>query len=278
MESDGRVWLITGAGRGFGNTFARHALEAGDRVVGTARSPEALQDLEQMAPERVLGLTLDVTDRTAAFDVAAKAVDCFGRIDVLVNNAGYSLQGALEELSEQEIRDEFDTNFFGVLWVSQAVIPVMRRQGRGQIINISSAAGGTGLPMAGMYCASKWALEGASEALAAELAPFGISVTIVQPSGFRTTFASSSHLRTDPIREYEETFADILERISPSIAGTEAGDPALAAQAILALADNPEPPLRLLLGNNAFDMLTAAHRRRLEEALSQESTARAADR
>ncbi len=277
MNPDRRVWLITGAGRGFGNAFMRHAIEAGDRVVATARSVEAIRDLESLAPDRVLGLALDVTDRAAAFDVVAKAVESFGRIDVAINNAGYSLQGALEELSEEEIRDEFETNFFGGLWVAQAVIPVMRGQRRGHIINISSAAGGTGIPMAGMYCASKWALEGASEALAAELTPFGIAVTIVEPSGFRTGFAGSSHLRTEPMREYEETFSAILEAISPGIAGTEAGDPEIAAQAIMDLVDNPKPPLRLLLGNNAFDMLTAAHRSRLEEALSQEATARAAD-
>jgi len=177
----GRVWLITGASRGLGRVFAQAALDDGDTVVLTARDPGALADLCAAHPESTLALELDVTDREAPQRAVARALDVFGRIDVLVNSAGYGLHAAVEETTEREAREQMETNFFGALWVTQAVMAVMRRQRSGRILQVSSAAGGTGFPMVGLYCASKFALEGMTEALALEAERFGIAVTIVAP-------------------------------------------------------------------------------------------------
>jgi NAD(P)-dependent dehydrogenase (short-subunit alcohol dehydrogenase family) len=273
----GRVWLITGASRGLGRAFAQVALEAGDAVVLTARDPSTLEELADRHPGATLALELDVTDRAAARRAVARGVERFGRIDVAVNCAGYGLHAAIEETTEAEAREQMETNFFGALWVTQAVLPVMRAQRRGHIIQVSSAAGGTGFPMVGMYCASKFALEGMAECLALEVAPFGIAVTILAPSDFRTGFRAACHRREQPIAEYGDQFAANLEEMAAHHSGSEAGDPARAARALLELVDNPEPPLRLLLGNMAFDVLTAHHRRQLAEWAALEAVARGAD-
>jgi NAD(P)-dependent dehydrogenase (short-subunit alcohol dehydrogenase family) len=273
----GRVWLITGASRGLGRAFAQAALEAGDTVVLTARDPRTLEALADGHPDRTLALELDVTDRAAARRVVARAAERFGRVDVVVNCAGYGLHAAIEETTEAEAREQMETNFFGALWVTQAVLPVMRRQRSGHIVQVSSAAGGTGFPMVGMYCASKFALEGMSECLALEVAPFGIAVTILAPSDFRTGFRAACHRREQPIADYGDQFAANLEEMAAHHSGSEAGDPARAATALLELVDNPDPPLRLLLGNMAFDVLTAHHRRQLDEWTALEGVARQAD-
>jgi NAD(P)-dependent dehydrogenase (short-subunit alcohol dehydrogenase family) len=277
QRPSGRVWLITGASRGLGRAFAQAALEAGDTVVLTARDPQALADLQDGHPDRTLALQLDVTDRTAAWRVVARAVERFGRIDVLVNSAGYGLHAAIEETTEAEAREQMETNFFGALWVTQAVLGVMRRQRSGHIVQVSSAAGGTGFPMVGMYCASKFALEGMAECLALEVAPFGIAVTILAPSDFRTGFRAACHRREEPIADYGDQFAANLEEMAAHHSGSEAGDPERAAKALLELVDTPNPPLRLLLGNMAFDVLTAHHRRQLDEWTALEGVARQAD-
>lgn len=181
-----RVWLITGASRGLGRAFAQAALDAGDAVVLTARDPGAVEILRAAHPAATLALELDVTDRAAAHRAVARAIDAFGRIDVLVNSAGYGLHASVEETTEREAREQMETNFFGALWVTQAAMAVMRRQRSGHILQVSSAAGGSGFPMVGLYCASKFALEGMTEALALEAERFGIAVTIVAPSDFRT--------------------------------------------------------------------------------------------
>ena len=276
-ELTGRVWLITGASRGLGRAFAQAALESGDAVVLTARDPSMLDDLVNRHPGTTLALALDVTDRAAARRVVEDAVARFGHLDVLVNCAGYGLHAAIEETTETEAREQMETNFFGALWVTQAALPVMRRQRSGHIVQVSSAAGGTGFPMVGLYCASKFALEGMAEALALEVAPFGIAVTILVPSDFRTGFRAACHRREAPIAEYGEEFAANLEEMAAHHSGSEAGDPDRAARAVIDLVDGREPPLRLLLGNMAFDVLTAHHRRQLGEWAAREGVARQAD-
>ena len=272
-----RVWLITGAARGLGLEFARAALRAGDAVVATARDTTALEPLAADAGERALVLPLDVTNRQAVFDVVERSLERFGRLDVAVNNAGYAIHAAVEELSEAEVRAQLETNFFGALWVMQAVLPVMRRQRHGHIVNVSSAAGGVGFAMVGAYSASKFALEGISECLALEAAPFGVSVTILQPSDFRTGFRDACRKRAAPLADYEEAFASDLDRLSTRHSGEEAGDPERAAQALLDLVQLPAPPLRYLLGNGAFDRLTEHHRRQLDEWAAFEPVARSVD-
>jgi len=271
------VWLITGAARGLGLEFARAALGAGDAVVATSREVAQLASLAAEEGERALVLPLDVTDRLAVFDVVERAVERFGRLDVAVNNAGYAIHAAVEELSEEEVRAQLETNFFGALWVMQAVLPVMRRQRHGHIVNVSSTAGGVGFAMVGAYSASKFALEGISECLALEAAPFGVNVTILQPSDFRTGFRDACRKRAAPLAEYEEVFASDLDRLSRRHSGSEAGDPKRAAAALLDLLDRPAPPLRYPLGNMAFERLTEHHRRQLEEWSALEPLARSVD-
>ena len=278
MTDDGRrVWFVTGAAGGLGRAFSHAILDAGDAVVMTARDPRSLADLSRLAPQRALALELDVTDRAAAQRAVERAVAHFGRLDVVVNSAGYGLHAAVEETTEAEARDQMETNFFGALWVTQAVLPVMRRQRRGHIVQVSSAAGGTGFPMVGMYCASKFALEGMSECLALEVAPFGIAVTILVPSDFRTGFRAACHKRQAPIAEYGEHFAANLDAMGAHTSGSEAGDPERAANALLDLVSSTDPPLRLLLGNMAFDVLTAHHRRELDDWGGREAVSRQAD-
>jgi NAD(P)-dependent dehydrogenase (short-subunit alcohol dehydrogenase family) len=269
-----RVWLITGAAGGLGGAFARAALDTGDQVVATARDAAALGSLEARG---ALTLSHDVTDRAAAFTTVDRALDRFGRIDVAVNNAGYAIHGAIEELTEAEMRAQLETNFFGALWVCQAVLPAMRARRSGRILNISSAAGGVGFPMVGAYSASKFALEGMSECLALECAPFGISVTIVAPSDFRTGFRDACRKRSHPLEAYEEAFAANLEALSGAHSGEESGDPDRAAAAVLEMLGREPAPLRQLLGNMAFERLDAHHRRQLEEWAAYESLARSAD-
>jgi NAD(P)-dependent dehydrogenase (short-subunit alcohol dehydrogenase family) len=272
-----KVWLITGAARGLGFEFAAAALAHGDSVVATARNTAALEELAAGAGDRALVLSLDVTDRSAVSETITRALERFGRLDVAVNNAGYGIHGAVEELGEEEMRAQLETNFFGALWVMQSVLPVMRRQGSGHILNVSSTAGGAGFALVGGYSASKFALEGISECLALEAAAFGVKVTIVEPSDFRTGFRDACHKRANPIGAYEEAFAEDLDRLSSRHSGSEAGDPRRAAAALLELVDDPNPPLRFLLGNRAFDRLTEHHHAQLEEWSRQEALARSVD-
>jgi len=262
-----RVWFVTGASRGLGRAFTEAALARGDRVVAASRSatPEKTDQL--------LRLPLDVTRRDDVFDAVRQAVDHFGHLDVVVNNAGNLSMGMVEEFTESEARAQMETNFFGALWVSQAVLPVLRAQGRGRILQISSIAALGGFPMTGLYSASKFALEGMSEALAAEAATFGVSVTIVQPGGYWTD------LYTDPVtttpsadyaplrRQMEEMWAE----------GSVDSDPALAAEAVRKLVDSDDPPRRLLLGSMVFDLAGDLTRARLDDWASWEEVSRAAE-
>ena len=207
-----RIWFITGASRGFGRAFAQAALAAGDRVAATARDTSALDDLVAEHGEAVLPIELDVTDRDADVAAIRQAHDHFGRLDVVVNNAGYGVAGAIEELSEEQARRQIEVNLFGALWVTQAALPILRRQGTGWIVQVSSIGGLAAFPLTGIYHASKWALEGFSETLRQEVEPFGIKVLMVEPSGFRTDWAGSSMDRAEPIDAYQEI------ETSPSVA------------------------------------------------------------
>lgn len=272
-----RVWFVTGASRGLGRAVTEAVLDAGDTVVATARSVEALDGLVEAHGERVVPLALDVTDRSAVFASVAEAVERTGRIDVVLNNAGYGLSGAVEEVTEQQVRDQFDVNLFGTLWVTQAVLPVMRRQGSGHLLQMSSIAGVTTYPNLGMYSASKWALEAVGETLAQEVAEFGVRVTLVEAGEFRTDWSAGSMVRATPMAEYDEVLAKRRHGLSGAYAHLQPGDPARAGEALLKLVDAEEPPLRLLLGNSAADLAPQVLRRRLVEWRAWDSLTRTTD-
>jgi len=273
-----RTWLITGAGRGLGRAFVDGVLAHGDRVIATARMPEALASELEPHGDQALVLALDVNDSAAVDSAVGRALDQMGQLDVVVNNAGYGLSGGVEEVTEAQARAQFDTNFFGPLWVTQAVLPHMRARRSGHIIQISSIGGLTTSPNLGIYAASKWALEAMSEALAGEIAPLGIKVTIVEPSGFPTDWGGSSMERATPIDDYDEVLATTRQALagvlSPSM---KAGDPLLAAERLIEIVEHPEPPLRLLLGNMAFDLATAAYQNRLRGFEEWEAVSRSVD-
>jgi len=241
-----KTWFITGAGRGFGRIWTEAALERGDRVALTLRDPARAVDLMERFPETALALPLDVTDRAAVFATVKTAHDHFGRLDVIVNNAGFGQMGAIEEVDEASIRANFETNVFGTLSVIQATLPYLRAQHSGHIVNLSSVAGVVAVPTAGIYEGAKFAVEGISEALAAEVAQFGIHVTIVEPSGYATDFLSTSSIGEAPsMPEYDA----LRVELQASLGADSLGDPAASAEALLTLVDADTPPLRLMLGN-----------------------------
>ena len=274
-----RTWFITGASRGLGRSFAQAALGAGDRVAATARDTSALDDLVAEHGDAVVPIVLDVTDRDAAFAAVAQAHDRLGRLDVIVNNAGYGVSGAIEELSEEQARRQIEVNLFGALWVTQAALPILRAQGSGWIVQVSSIGGLAAFPLTGIYHASKWALEGFSESLRQEVAPFGVKVLMVEPSGFRTDWAGSSMDRADPIDAYQEVEAISNRRSAQREEnnGAQPGNPDLAARALLDTLDREDPPFRLLLGNIAYDVAVDRYQSRLEEFHAGEQVARGAD-
>lgn len=274
-----RTWLITGASRGLGRAFAEVALDAGDHVVATARTVEQLDDLVDAHPDSASALQLDVTDREAVRTVVSQATDVRGRLDVLVNNAGYGLAGGVEEASEQQVRDQFEVNVFGALWCTQAVLPVMRAQGAGHLFQISSIGGVAAFLGTGIYHATKWALEGFSESLAQEVAPFGIGVTIVEPGPFRTDWNGDSMTRADPMPAYDDILGARRQAMSGALARTQAGDPHKAGQALLKVldSDSDSPPRRLLLGAFAAETAPATYQQRLQEWAAWDAVARGAD-
>jgi len=274
-----RNWFITGASRGFVRAFSRAALAAGDRVAATARDTASLDDLVAEHGDALLPIELDVTDRDAAFAAVRRAHDHFGRLDVIVNNAGYGVAGAVEELTEAQARRQIEVNVFGALWVTQAALPLLREQGSGWIVQVSSIGGLAAFPLTGIYHASKWALEGFSETLRQEVEPFGIKVLMVEPSGFRTDWAGSSMDRADPIDAYQGIEAIAQRRASQQEEnnGAQPGNPELAAQALLATLDRDAPPFRLLLGNVAYDVAVDRYESRLKEFRAGEQVARGAD-
>jgi NAD(P)-dependent dehydrogenase (short-subunit alcohol dehydrogenase family) len=258
-----RIWFITGAGRGFGWEFAKAALERGDAVAATVRDVRSLDDLVQRHGDAVLPLGLDVTDREKVFAAVARAKDTFGRLDIVVNNAGYGLFGMVEEITEQQLRDQLEVNLFGVLHVTQAVLPILREQGAGHIVQISTIGGVAAFPGLGGYHASKWALEGLSESLAQEVAPFGIKVTLVEPGPFATDWSGSSAVHAEALPPY-----DVIRKAGAKQAknrpGNLNGDPAAAGAALLKVVDAEEPPLRVLFGTLPTMIAPSLYAQRLE--------------
>jgi NAD(P)-dependent dehydrogenase (short-subunit alcohol dehydrogenase family) len=253
-----QTWFITGSSRGIGRSLVRAALDAGHRVVATARDPKTLP-----AHERLIPLALDVTDAAAAKAAIATAVERVGRLDVVVNNAGQGFLGAFEEMSDAEFAAQIDLNFYGVVNVTRAALPVLRAQRSGHLIQVSSVGGRIGAPGLSGYQAAKFAVEGFSEVLFHELKPLGIKVTIVEPGGFRTDWAGASMAWAKPIEDYAAIRAwraEIAKRV-----GKELGDPDRAAHAIVAVAQQETPPLRLPLGSDAYRYLKVAYESNLAE-------------
>jgi len=258
-----KVWFITGTSRGFGREWAIAALDRGDRVAATARNASSLDDLVEKYGDAILPLALDVTDRSAAFATVAAAHDHFGRLDVVVNNAGYGQFGMIEEISETEARAQFETNVLGALWVTQAALPFLREQGSGHIIQVSSIGGISAFPNIGIYNGSKWALEGFSQALAQEVAAFGVHVTLVEPAAYSTDWGGSSAKHATSLPAYdgvrEQAAAARAKRVSAP------GDPEASRAAILKVVDAEKPPLRIFFGDGPLAIATADYESRLAE-------------
>jgi len=255
-----KVWFITGSSKGFGRVWAEAALARGDKVAATARDIKTLDPLVARNGDNVAAIALDVTDKAAVSAAVAETLARFGRIDVAVNNAGYGLFGAVEEVSEAEARGQIETNLFGALWVTQAMLPAMRAQQSGHIIQVSSIGGVNAFAGIPLYHASKWGLEGFSQALAAEVTPFGIKVTIVEPGGYATDWSGPSSKRAAPIAAYDGMRAARAEFRSTYVAG----DPEATGPAILKVVDAAEPPLRVFFGSGGLPMTKAEYARRIE--------------
>ena len=267
-----KVIFITGASRGFGKLWAEAFLQRGDKVAATVRDLNSLNDLSQKYGNALLPIKLDVTNRPAVFEAVQQAKKHFGRLDVVINNAGYGLFGAVEETSEQEARDQMEANFFGVLWVTQAVLPILREQRSGHIIQVSSILGVVTLPVLGLYNASKFAVEGLSETLADEVKGFGINITLVEPNGYATDWSGASAIQTKQIPAYQP----VRDGFAAAAAGDIWGVPEATSKVILKLVDNPNPPLRLFLGKLALPWAKQAYSGKLatweaHEALSAEA-------
>lgn len=254
-----KVWFVTGSSRGLGRAFVEAALSRGDRVVATARHADSLADLRAAHGEAILPLSLEVTDKAAVDQTVRRAHDHFGRLDVVVNNAGIMVHGAVEELDEQDLRDQLETNLYGPLWVARAALPHLRRQGSGHIVQISSLGGIAAYPTLGAYHASKWALEGITEALAGEVAQFGIHVTIVEPGAYRTGLGTSAG-HSQPLPEYDR----LREALRTGHPTHQLGDPTAAAQALLKIVDAEHPPLRVIFGTQPYQVAQQIYAERLK--------------
>lgn len=254
-----KIWFVTGASGGLGRLWSEAALERGDKVVATARTPEALNDLVEKYGDAVLALPLDVTDREGVFAAVAEGHAHFGRLDVILSNAGYGYMSAIEEIDIDAAKANFETNVWGTLHVIQAALPFLREQKSGHILTLSSIAGMVSLPTGGTYLASKWAVEALSEGLAGEVASFGIKVTIIEPGSFSTGFRAATKLET-AMPAYEKLRAEIHGRFN----GVIIGDPNATAPAVLKVVDSDEPPLRLILGNWLLPMVKQHYQSRIE--------------
>lgn len=267
-----KTWFITGTSRGFGREWTIAALDRGDSVAATARNVSDLYDIVAKYRDAVLPIPLDVTDRDAAFAAVRRAHDHFGRLDVVVNNAGYGQFGMVEEISEQEARAQIETNLFGALWVTQAALPFLREQGSGHILQVSSIGGISAFPNIGMYHASKWALEGLSQALAAEVKGFGIKVTIIEPGAYPTDWGGASARHATPLPAYEPVRDESAR--SRTARTSVSGDPVATRAAVLEIVDAEEPPLRVFFGTAPLAIATKDYESRLAtwrkwEAVSQ---------
>lgn len=266
-----KSWFITGASRGFGRAWTTAALERGDRVAATARDIGTLDDLVDRFGGAVLPIQLDVDDRTADTSAVETAHRHFGRLDVVVNNAGYGHFGTIEETTEDEVRAQMETNLFGAMWITQAAIPLLREQGGGHIVQVSSIGGVTAFPGLGIYNASKWALEGFTEALAGEVARFGIKTTLIEPSGFETDWAGSSASRSRPNPLYQPVRDMMANWSGPRPTADD------SVEALFKAVDADEPPFRLILASQGYDLVLAAHEQRMASWRAWENTSRSAD-
>ena len=254
-----KTWFITGASKGFGREWTEAALERGDRVAGTARKLGALDDLVEEYGDTFLPIQLDVTHKDAGFAAVRRAAEHFGELDVVINNAGYGHFGMIEELTEDEARAQMETNLFGALWVTQAALPIMRAQGSGHIIQVSSIGGISAFPTVGVYHASKWALEGFSQSLAQEVAGFGIKVTLIEPGGFSTDWSGPSATRSAE----NPAYADVREAAKNRPSASDPGDPSATRGPILKVVDAEEPPLRVFFGKRPLEIATKDYESRL---------------
>jgi NAD(P)-dependent dehydrogenase (short-subunit alcohol dehydrogenase family) len=255
----GKTWLITGASKGFGREWTEAALERGDRVAALSRTAGAFDDLVKVHGDAILPIQANVTDRAAVTAAVAQAIDRFGRLDVVVNNAGYGLFGMVEEVTEQQARDQVEVNLFAPLWVTQAVLPQLRAQGSGHIIQVSSIAGVFSLPGLGVYHASKFGLEGFTASLAAEVKGFGIRVTLVEPAGYATDWAGPSAVHAMSSDAYGDFRASMARPAS------KRGEPTATRAAILKVVDADEPPLRIFFGQGPLPLMKKEYAARIEE-------------
>jgi NAD(P)-dependent dehydrogenase (short-subunit alcohol dehydrogenase family) len=265
-----KTWFITGASKGFGRQWAEAALERGDRVAVSSRTPGAFEELAGNYGDAVLPVRLDITDRAAVGAAVRHVVDHFGRLDIVVNNAGYGLFGMVEEVSEQQARDQLDVNLLGPLWVVHAALPQLRAQGSGHIVQVSSIAGVFSLPGLGIYHASKFGLEGFTASLAAEVRDFGIKVTLVEPAGYATDWAGPSAVHAGRLAAYDDFRAGMRRP-----AGTR-GEPGATRAALLELVDMDEPPLRIFFGKGPLDVIKAEYAARISEWERWDAVSRAA--
>jgi NADP-dependent 3-hydroxy acid dehydrogenase YdfG len=257
-----KVWFITGTSKGFGRIWAEAALKRGDKVVATARKLDVLKDLTEKYGKNVLALALDVTDQPAVEKAIKTAHEHFGRLDVIVNNAGFGLFGTIEEVTAQQARDQMETNFFGALWVTKAALPILRAQKSGHVIQVSSIAGVMAFPTLGIYHASKWALEAFSQSLAAEEKEFGIKVTIVEPTGYQTDWNGASSVQATKLPIYDNLRQNLAEYFGP-IRKNPRGDPNATGEAILQVVDSPNPPLRIFFGKGPLEIMKGEYAKRL---------------
>ena len=255
-----KVWFITGASRGFGRIWTDAALKRGDKVAATARKLASIEDLKEKYGENVLTLELDVTRPDQVNEAVARAHTHFGRIDIVLNNAGYSLVGTIEEASANDVRALYDTNIFGPLSVIQAILPLLRKQGGGHILGTSSGLGHVTMPVIGYYCSSKWAFEAIHESLAAEIKPFGLKVTIIEPGAYATEFGSQDSLK---FAAGLDIYADFKTHFFGGLRSTERGDPNATSAALFKIVDSEHPPLRFFLGSHNLPWVRAAYAERL---------------
>lgn len=275
MTQNNKVWLITGCSTGFGREIAVQAIKAGYKVVVTARKPETLVELKELNGKNVLALPLDVTDQEQVNEAVQKSIETFGQLDVLINNAGIGYFSSVEESVEEETRKMFEVNFWGLMNMTDAVLPIMRSQKSGHIINFSSIGGLASFPSLGYYHATKYAVEGITESLAQEVAPFNIKVSLLEPSGFRTDWAGRSSVKTES-KIYEDTVGMMIQGAEAG-SGNESGNPVKAAEAIIAIVESPNPPLRLLLGKMAYQVATHKYTTLLESIEEWKETTVTAD-
>lgn len=254
--------FITGASKGFGRLWVEALLNRGDRVAATSRSLAGLQHFADKYGDRFLPIELDITNRDAVIAAVNQANSHFGSLDVVINNAGYGLFGAVEEVNEKDARNIFDANVFGTLWVTQAALPILREQGHGHIIQLSSVLGIWSLPTLGIYNATKFAVEGLSEALASEVQPFGIKVTLVEPNGFQTDFGGASAVQSTAIAAYNPVKAALAS--TPGLLPEDYGKPEATVPAILKLIDSDNPPLRLFLGRVGYPKTRSVYQQKLD--------------